>query len=386
MQSCDVLIVGGGPAGSTCAWRLGQAGLAVIVLDKAVFPRHKVCAGWITPAVIEELDLDVEDYRRSRVFQPITSFRTGCLGGPQVVTTYDRAVSYGIRRCEFDDYLLRRSGAALELSQPLDTIERAGGRWVVNGRFQTSLVVGAGGHFCPVARLLGEEKNSTEIVLAAQEIEFEMDPQQQAQCRAVAETPEIYFCEDLEGYGWCIRKGNYLNIGLGRLDRRRISAHVADFCCFLQERGRIPQGLSEKFRGHAYLDYDHSSRRLLDDGMLLIGDAAGLAYPQSGEGIRPAIESGLMAAEVVVQCRGDYRRQRLEAYRELLHERFGRRGSDSSRRHWPLAGLKRRIGRCLLANRSFVRHIVLDRWFLHRHQTPWKPSSFDRFRASGPIR
>ncbi|MGD8673637.1 MAG: FAD-dependent oxidoreductase, partial [Thiogranum sp.] len=71
MDRCDVLIVGGGPAGSSCAWALREAGLDVVVMDKAQFPRDKVCAGWITPAVIEELELDIEDYRQQHVFQTI---------------------------------------------------------------------------------------------------------------------------------------------------------------------------------------------------------------------------------------------------------------------------------------------------------------------------
>ena len=69
MDRCDVLIVGGGPAGSTCARALRQAGLDVVVMDKAVFPRDKTCAGWITPAVIDLLALDIEDYRRQHAFQ-----------------------------------------------------------------------------------------------------------------------------------------------------------------------------------------------------------------------------------------------------------------------------------------------------------------------------
>src|SRR3989304_302592 len=58
MHSCDVLIVGGGPAGSTCAWQLVRAGLDVLVMDKQVFPRDKVCAGWVTPPVGKSLQLD----------------------------------------------------------------------------------------------------------------------------------------------------------------------------------------------------------------------------------------------------------------------------------------------------------------------------------------
>src|SRR4051812_22907689 len=103
MRTCDVLIVGGGPAGSTCAWKLNQAGLDVLVLDRATFPRDKVCGGWITPQVITGLELDPDEYRRGRTFQPITGFHTGTIGGRRdVETSYGRAVSFGIRRCEFD--------------------------------------------------------------------------------------------------------------------------------------------------------------------------------------------------------------------------------------------------------------------------------------------
>src|SRR5438876_45771 len=120
MQTCDVLIVGGGPAGSACAWALARAGLEVVVMDAAAFPRDKVCAGWITPQVIADLDLDLDDYRRGRTLQPITAFRTGLIGGHrEVETSYARPVSYGIRRCEFDHYLLQRSPARLCLGAPV---------------------------------------------------------------------------------------------------------------------------------------------------------------------------------------------------------------------------------------------------------------------------
>ena len=82
MQRCEVLVVGGGPSGSTCAWKLQRAGVDVLVLDRKDFPRDKICAGWVTPAVVETLGLDLEDYRRDgRTFQPITGFLTGVIGG-----------------------------------------------------------------------------------------------------------------------------------------------------------------------------------------------------------------------------------------------------------------------------------------------------------------
>ena len=60
MRSCEVLIVGGGPAGSSAAWRLRRAGADVLVLDRERFPRLKLCAGWITPQVVRELEMDLD--------------------------------------------------------------------------------------------------------------------------------------------------------------------------------------------------------------------------------------------------------------------------------------------------------------------------------------
>ena len=83
-----------------------------MVLDRATFPRPKLCAGWITPAVLQTLRIDPADYGRGRVLQAMTAFRVGRIGGPHVTVSYDRTVSFGIRRSELDDFLLRRAGAA----------------------------------------------------------------------------------------------------------------------------------------------------------------------------------------------------------------------------------------------------------------------------------
>src|SRR5262245_64188790 len=140
----------------------------------------------------------------------------------------------------------------------------------------------------------------------------------------------------MKGYGWAFRKGNFLNIGLGRLDRRRLSDHVSGFVNFLKDARKIPGDAAASLSGHAYLLYGLGGRRLITDGILLIGDAAGLAYWQSGEGIRPAVESGLMAAQAVVAAGGDYREGRLEQYRRMITSRFGK-----AERNWTtgLAGL-----------------------------------------------
>lgn len=382
MDACDILIVGAGPAGSSCAWALRNAGLKVAVLDKRSFPRDKVCGGWITPAVLEELQIDAADYSPSRVFQPITGFLTASIGGREVRTDYAAPVSYGIRRCEFDDYLLRRSRARILEPASLDSCEPTRDGWLVNGRIDTRLLIGAGGHFCPVARLLGADARQ-EVAVAAQEAEFELDASQRDSCPIRGEIPELYFCRDMKGYGWCFRKQNFLNIGLGRLDPRELPAHVAEFVEFLKRVGRLPFDLGGSMRGHAYLIYRKAARKFISDNVLLIGDAAGLAYSQSGEGIRPAIESGLLAARAILAANGDYTEARLCAYRDLLRERFGKSGRfRKSGEDWTTTvgrrlpvGAMSAIAAALLKSRWFTRHVVLDTWFLHRRDPALSPAA-----------
>ena len=74
------------------------------------------------------------------------------------------------------------------------------------------MIVGAGGHFCPVARYLGADARHENAVIA-QETEFEMTPLQCKNTTIGEQTPELYFCPDMKGYGWCFRKNNFLNVG-----------------------------------------------------------------------------------------------------------------------------------------------------------------------------
>jgi menaquinone-9 beta-reductase len=371
MQNCDVLIVGGGPAGSSCALKLRQNGVNVMVMDKAVFPRDKVCAGWITPAVVDALQLDLEDYSQNNVLQQISSFRTGMINGKDVETLYAETVSYGIRRYELDNYLLKRSGALLQLGQPLKSMVRMGNRWIVNDAVSTSVIIGAGGHFCPVARYMGAKLGADEPVIAAKEIEFKMNANQFFDCKVRGDMPELYFCNDLKGYGWCFSKGKYLNIGLGREDNHGLSEQLNQFCEFLKQRGRIPRDIPHNFHGHAYLLNGHKVRKQVADGILLIGDAAGLAYPQSGEGILPAVESGILAAITIVEAAGEYGKENLQAYATRLNQRFGAVSTSGG-----LAPkfMRNFIAGALMESKWFTRHVVLDRWFLHTSQQPLHPA------------
>lgn len=362
MESCEVLIVGGGPAGSTCARELVNAGIDVLVVDKSHFPRDKVCAGWITPGVVETLQLDLDDYRKNHICQDITGFHTGILNGAATSNYYDEAVSYGIRRYEFDDYLLKRSGARVLADTSVNDIQWQNDHWLVNNSIQAKLLIGAGGHFCPVARYMGARVGRTECAVSAQEAEIEMTPAEQAECNVDPNIPELYFFPDMSGYAWLFRKGRFINIGVGRENVSGIAKDCNDFLDYLVENHKIPSGLVKRFKGHAYLLYDHARRNCVDNNMLLIGDAAGLAYTESGEGIRPAIESGLLAAQVIIHAKGQYTKRHLEIYQLYLEERFGAKHSKAN--HWLIANLRRQLANKIVSNRFLSRHILIDQLFL----------------------
>jgi len=370
VKRVDILIVGGGPAGSTLAFMLSGSGLSCAIMDKQDFPRQKICAGWVTPAVMQELNIDLEDYARGRELQAIHGFRISQIGQKQVSSRYPgEPVSFGIRRIEFDDYLLRRCGAELMLKQAFIKMERTQQGWCVNDTVEAKLVIGAGGHFCPVARAIGS-KGASELAVTAQEIEFEMTAVQVTQCTIEKDIPELFFTPDLKGYGWVFRKGDFLNIGLGREDKHKLSGHVARFCQYLKQQGKIPQDTPEKMMGHAYLLYHHSVRNMIRDNVLLIGDAAGLAYPKSGEGIRPAVESAMLAARVIRQCDGDYQATALQPYNQLMEQQFGPRqsGPDLVER-LPLP-VKQIFASQLMKTHWFTKNVVTDKWFLRSGEAP----------------
>src|SRR5690606_20978278 len=122
------------------------------------------------------------------------------------------------------------------------------------------------------ARHLGARPGRSELSVTAQEIEVRLSPEEQKACTVLPERPELYFCADLKGYGWCFRKGEWINIGLGREGGDHLSRHVAAFRARLVAEGRIPDTIPEQFHGHAYLLYSSSRRRVVDDGVMLVGD------------------------------------------------------------------------------------------------------------------
>jgi flavin-dependent dehydrogenase len=253
------------------------------------------------------------------------------------------------------------------LGAPIVSVRRDRGEWIVNDSLRAPLLVGAAGSRCPVARMMNGAGRGRPLVVA-REAEARVSAAELETIAIESDVPELFFCRDLQGYGWCVRKGDYLNVGLGRLDPRSLPEATARFAAFLETTRRIPPHFPWRWRGHAYAVHATPHGRVIDDGVVLIGDAAGVADSQSGEGIRQAIESGLLAAETIVAARGQFSRDRLEPYAAGVAARL----ADA-----PLSGAVARLvpdmAKAIVAGQllripAFVKRIVIDEWFLHRHQ------------------
>ncbi|HUM10094.1 MAG TPA: NAD(P)/FAD-dependent oxidoreductase [Myxococcaceae bacterium] len=293
----DAIIVGGGPAGSACAGVLAHRGLRVAIIDRRRFPRVKPCGGWISSPVWDVLQLARREYpggvwpwRRCHV-----QYRGRTHSIP--------ARGDFIRRLEFDDFLLRRSGARVIEEHPVTSLEREEGSWIVDRAYAARWLVGAGGTHCPVARRLFPQKPGHPV--AAQEREFEVDASEVAAARVGADgEPELLLHDDLGGYSWNVPKGAWLNVGTGTAAPERVRSAWAAARDFFLDSGHVPPSAREPLhhvQGHAYYLFDPAHLDACQrDGAFLIGDALGLAHPLTAEGILPAVVSGRTCAEAIL--------------------------------------------------------------------------------------
>ncbi len=135
-----------------------------------------------------------------------------------------------------------------------------------------------------MARALGADLGRGEAVVGAQEFEVRMTPQQAERSPVRGDTPQLYFCPDLAGYAWVVRKGDWLNVGIGRRGPRELAGHLERFLAAMVRDGVLePELARTRPHGHAYLLYPDAARPLVADGALLVGDAAGLAYRRAAK-------------------------------------------------------------------------------------------------------
>ncbi|MGI9224865.1 MAG: NAD(P)/FAD-dependent oxidoreductase [Woeseiaceae bacterium] len=293
MQTADAIVVGGGPAGSTCARKLREAGLDVLVLDRAAFPRTKLCAGWVTPEALRDLELDPGDYPHS--FMTFEKLHLHW----KVLTAKPATRQHSIRRYEFDDFLLRRAGARV-LQHKVREIRCDNGDYVVDGEFRSKYLVGAGGTACPVYRSLfsGRHPRGSGLQTATYEHEFAYDWKDPA-CH-------LWFFEaGLPGYAWYVPKADgYINVGLGGMadQLKQNGGHLRDywreFVANLKRRGLVRYDDYDP-KGYSYYLRD-SIDAVSDNNAYIVGDAVGLATRDMCEGIGPAVRSGLLAAHSIV--------------------------------------------------------------------------------------
>jgi flavin-dependent dehydrogenase len=292
MTEATVIVVGGGPAGSTCAWKLKEAGIETIILDKQVFPRAKPCAGWITPRVVRDLQLDVNGYPHS-----LTRFnRLYYHFGSRTIPLPTR--QYAIRRIEFDQWLLERAAATLH-NHAAAHIRKDGVYYIIDDAYRSRYLVGAGGTYCPVYRALFKDVNPRpeESQITAMEAEFPAD--------IIDERCHLWFFDGkLSGYSWYVPKTNgFVNIGIGGSSRdmkargETIQHHWDMLIRKLKELGLLGNQTPEP-RGYNY--YLRSKAQVVQrENAFIIGDAAALATKDMGEGIGPAVRSGILAARAI---------------------------------------------------------------------------------------
>lgn len=293
MIETETLIVGGGPAGSTCAWQLQQRHADFLLLEKERFPRFKPCAGWVTPVVLRDVQLDPGVYPGG-----LTHFDSFELWIKDIHIRLP-VKQFAIRRVEFDDWLLSRVRERV-VQHSVTRIERVNDGFVVDGEYRCRYLVGAGGTYCPVRRAFagGDRFGEPGTLIAALEEEFAYD-------HADPRCHLWFFQHELPGYAWYVPKVNgVVNVGIGagaaalKTKEMSLKDHWQRLVEQLDQSGLV-RGHAHKPAGHTYHLRGRPPQEV-PPGVFLVGDALGLATRDMGEGIGPAVRSGLNAARAIL--------------------------------------------------------------------------------------
>jgi flavin-dependent dehydrogenase len=289
MREVETIIVGGGPAGSSCARELRRRGRECLVLERKPMPRLKLCAGWVTPKVLRDLAIDPAEYPHGMV--KLETLRVFFGSGRRHVRTVP-ALQYSIRRVEFDAWLLRRSGVEVAL-HTVRNVTADGNGYAIDDAYRCRFLVGAGGTNCPVKKALFEPDRGRLVV--TQEVEYETAVRNPA-CVLWFPYAESW------GYAWYVPKAGAINIGFGgrrsRLEQWDRGRLWDEFLGLLRKEGCIAGDPPEP-KGYSYY-VGRRRKRAKKGNAYLVGDAAGLATQDLAEGIGPAVESGQLAARDIL--------------------------------------------------------------------------------------
>jgi flavin-dependent dehydrogenase len=289
MREVETVVVGGGPGGSSCARELVRQGRPCLVLERKAMPRVKLCAGWVTPKVLADLDIQVNEYPHGIVrLDGIKAFFGRRHGHSRVA----RCEQYSIRRVEFDAWLLARSGAEV-IQHTVRRIVPEQGGYTLDGLYRCRHLVGAAGTNCPVKKAFFGDGGGS--LLIAQEVEYETAVRNR---RCTLWFPYA----GSWGYAWYVPKAGAVNIGFGGLqsqlqgwDRKGL---WQDFVAVLRKEGCIDAPPPEP-TGYSYF-IGRRRKQVKAGAAYIVGDAAGLATLDLAEGIGPAVESGILAARDIL--------------------------------------------------------------------------------------
>jgi geranylgeranyl reductase family protein len=294
VERFDVLVVGAGPAGSTAAYRLATEGARVLLADKATFPRDKPCGGGLTMRAVRQLPFPVEPVVEDRT----TRVRLGLDFTRRVERHMDEPLVLMTQRKRLDAYLVEqavRAGAEFRDGVKVSdlALEEGGVQAQVDGSpvaaTHALLADGANG---VSARAIGLDDGRDYGVALEANVPYGVVSETEYRgllCLELANVPG--------GYGWVFPKGDHVNVGVGGWEHEgpRLREHLMRFC---REYG-IPESSLEDVRGYR-LPLVHPRARLGNGRVALLGDAAGLVDPLSGDGIYEAFLSARLAAKAVL--------------------------------------------------------------------------------------
>ena len=316
-QSYDVIIVGAGPAGATLAYELAEKGVEVLLLEKEKLPRYKCCAGGVTSKAAKLLAFDISEVVEDVVYKISFTFN---LGSPYL-GQYSQPLMYTVMRDVFDYFLVKKAqqlGAVLIDGQKIIQIQ-VSGDWVqifgADNIFRSRLVVGADGTYSVVARELGMGRSTEYVAGIVSEIAVPDDELTKWKSQAQMDLGCVP-----GGHAWVFPKRNHLSMGVGCLTSkaRHLNHHHQKF---LNSLG-VGIGNYTITRSSSHLIPTCTKGRLVwQDKALLLGDAAGLADPLTGEGIYNAILSAQLAAPVIENSLA-HDKVNLEDYQEAVDKKI----------------------------------------------------------------